>query len=219
MDPLAEKYYHLSPYAYCAGDPVNLVDPDGRKIEDPDKLVIKFKQRIEDNIKILSGLSEDKNAPNISQINKVLKECQTILKELDVLEKSDDVFRVEHCAQKDGGEIYWNKGVVIIEINNKTDYGLIGHELKHAYQFIQGEISFDHVTGGGGVLYDISDEKKAFSRQVYISSGIHYQYEIDEYLKVLEVSYSNLNKKSCNIRTRNILKTLYEKKDIYRIPK
>ena len=32
MDPLAEDYYHLSPYAYCAGDPVNLVDPDGRKI-------------------------------------------------------------------------------------------------------------------------------------------------------------------------------------------
>ena len=32
IDPLAEKYYHLSPYAYCAGDPVNLVDPDGRKI-------------------------------------------------------------------------------------------------------------------------------------------------------------------------------------------
>ena len=29
-DPLAEKYYHISPYAYCAGDPVNLVDPDGR---------------------------------------------------------------------------------------------------------------------------------------------------------------------------------------------
>ncbi len=28
-DPLAEKYYSLSPYAYCAGDPVNFVDPDG----------------------------------------------------------------------------------------------------------------------------------------------------------------------------------------------
>ena len=26
------KFYHRSPYAYCAGDPVNLVDPDGRKI-------------------------------------------------------------------------------------------------------------------------------------------------------------------------------------------
>ena len=30
MDPLSEKYYHISPYAYCAGNPVNLVDPDER---------------------------------------------------------------------------------------------------------------------------------------------------------------------------------------------
>ena len=29
IDPLAEKYYHLSPYAYCAGNPVNLVDLKG----------------------------------------------------------------------------------------------------------------------------------------------------------------------------------------------
>ena len=30
MDPMAEKYYSISPYAYCGGDPVNLVDPEGR---------------------------------------------------------------------------------------------------------------------------------------------------------------------------------------------
>ena len=29
IDPLAEKYYHISPYAYCAGNPVNVVDPQG----------------------------------------------------------------------------------------------------------------------------------------------------------------------------------------------
>ena len=28
-DPLSEKYYSISPYAYCAGNPVNLVDPTG----------------------------------------------------------------------------------------------------------------------------------------------------------------------------------------------
>ena len=28
-DPLAEAYYHVSPYAYCAGNPVSFVDPDG----------------------------------------------------------------------------------------------------------------------------------------------------------------------------------------------
>jgi len=29
VDPLAEKYYSISPYAYCGGDPVNRIDPDG----------------------------------------------------------------------------------------------------------------------------------------------------------------------------------------------
>ncbi len=29
IDPLAEKYYSVSPYVFCAGNPVNFVDPDG----------------------------------------------------------------------------------------------------------------------------------------------------------------------------------------------
>lgn len=29
-DPLSEKYYGTSPYAFCNNNPVNLVDPDGR---------------------------------------------------------------------------------------------------------------------------------------------------------------------------------------------
>ena len=29
QDPMAEKYYPISPYVYCAGNPVNLVDPEG----------------------------------------------------------------------------------------------------------------------------------------------------------------------------------------------
>ena len=32
IDPKAESFYHISPYTYCAGDPVNLVDPDGEII-------------------------------------------------------------------------------------------------------------------------------------------------------------------------------------------
>lgn len=29
IDPHAENYYHLSPYVYCGGNPVNAIDPDG----------------------------------------------------------------------------------------------------------------------------------------------------------------------------------------------
>ena len=32
LDPLAEKYYNLSPYTYCIGNPIRLVDPNGMDI-------------------------------------------------------------------------------------------------------------------------------------------------------------------------------------------
>ncbi|WP_311435748.1 RHS repeat domain-containing protein [Hoylesella timonensis] len=32
MDPLTEKYYDVSPYAYCGNNPVNAIDPDRRKL-------------------------------------------------------------------------------------------------------------------------------------------------------------------------------------------
>ena len=32
MDPLAEKYYHLSPYNYAGNDPVNAADPSGKML-------------------------------------------------------------------------------------------------------------------------------------------------------------------------------------------
>ena len=33
IDPLCEKYYAMSPYAYCAGNPVMLIDPSGKWIQ------------------------------------------------------------------------------------------------------------------------------------------------------------------------------------------
>ena len=32
VDPMADKYPNISPYAYCAWNPVKLVDPDGREV-------------------------------------------------------------------------------------------------------------------------------------------------------------------------------------------
>ncbi|MDH6343645.1 RHS repeat-associated protein, partial [Parabacteroides sp. PFB2-12] len=34
MDPLAEKYYSTSPYAYCLNNPMRYVDPTGMFVDD-----------------------------------------------------------------------------------------------------------------------------------------------------------------------------------------
>ena len=34
VDPMADKYPSISPYAYCAWNPVKLVDPDGKEVVD-----------------------------------------------------------------------------------------------------------------------------------------------------------------------------------------
>lgn len=33
IDPDCERYYWISPYAYCANNPIKFIDPDGRKIK------------------------------------------------------------------------------------------------------------------------------------------------------------------------------------------
>ena len=90
VDPLAEKYYSISPYAYCKGNPVNVIDPNGKDATDPkpatdqttaiDNTANKVPQKIEpiqappDLVQketLKTEKSTDKNA-QLSQTNKMI---------------------------------------------------------------------------------------------------------------------------------------------------
>ena len=40
IDPLCEKYYNVSPYAYCANNPIKNIDPDGRMPTDREAAIL-----------------------------------------------------------------------------------------------------------------------------------------------------------------------------------
>ena len=59
-DRLCEKFYPISPYAYCAGDPVNLVDPEGMDIIISGRLAQQAFEQIQERFKDKLILSIDK---------------------------------------------------------------------------------------------------------------------------------------------------------------
>lgn len=48
VDPMSEKYYSLSPYAYCANNPLKYIDPTGMALERPDDIIIDFEKKTVD---------------------------------------------------------------------------------------------------------------------------------------------------------------------------
>ena len=55
VDPMADKYPGLSPYAYCAWNPVKLVDPDGEEI-DISALSENMQNRLVNSLSYITGL-------------------------------------------------------------------------------------------------------------------------------------------------------------------
>lgn len=197
IDPKAESFYHISPYTYCAGDPINLVDPDGEIIKDPDGMVDEFVKHIKSIIRDV--MSANDIADDIKY--QLLNAFEQTIRELRRLKRSKDIFTIEFDPNIEYGETKWENNGVLIKIPNKNDYGLIGHELKHAYQFMEGKISFNKSNGDAGKLYDITDEKDAYKRQAYIRGVLTWERDYDYYLKMIPIVYPNVNPENTHTKS------------------
>lgn len=69
LDPLAEKYYSVSPYVYCNNNPLSLTDPTGMSPEDENAGQSIFGS-IAQSIKNLFSISIDANSSKTIQESK-----------------------------------------------------------------------------------------------------------------------------------------------------
>jgi RHS repeat-associated protein len=161
IDPLCEKYYSWSPYVYCKGNPVKLVDADGRKV------------KLADNY--------EGAMTNIAQIaatslgNKVLdhlidaQDTYTLNSTFWSLNSSYDPSNrnVNYVANP------WDKKIEGGTLNSMT---AMGHELFHAFDHSNNMFN----TENAGYSKDIMEPRAVsfanYLRQVYSMSPLRERY-------------------------------------------
>ncbi len=192
LDPLAEKYYSISPYAYCADNPVKFIDPTGmeftenaweqvnRLIDDINKRQAKNAANIGEKQAQISagGLSEKQVAKlqkQIDRLNNNTLELEGTRGEITTLASSNQMYDIKSDNSmningaipgtgeiRSGAAFNFNNGNFELALGDGS-LGMLSHELKHAYQFETGAFSSGY-RSDGVPFYDKTDEFEAYSR-------------------------------------------------------
>ena len=180
IDPKAESFYHISPYTYCAGDPVNLVDPDGKKFTETLEVNVstledEIRNKINNYEEIIHKLKP--KSRRAKKYNGYIADLKQALVEYQVLRNSEQLYDLNTKLERpvvgaDPNTYYhgwtgYNNGTFTIYIADQgSEFNIpFIHELKHAYQFETGYFDFNVTGNGGGAYYDIADEEEAHNRQ------------------------------------------------------
>jgi RHS repeat-associated protein len=171
IDPMGEKYYSISPYTYCANNPIMFIDPNGMEINDPDDIVKNYKNHLNTTKATLNEMM--KSGALSAEVGGMLSTfISSSLKEIKGLEKSKQVYTVTADGGKEGGVSY-DLATEEVRIGvGGGNVGLVGHELKHASQFEKGEVSLVVDNSDYGVLYDVGDETAAYNQERALGTGI-----------------------------------------------
>ena len=148
---MADKYPSISPYAYCAWNPLKLVDPEGKEVEyssTKDRIIVFIAKTFNKDFKI----------------------------RLDDLKSSNETYLFK-CYKKEngkGGEVTTDGEKIIINYNTWSNnsqgsntFVNLEHETEHAIQFEYGEVGFDKTEtnskswDGSVVNMDLYDEVAA----------------------------------------------------------
>ena len=191
VDPMSDKYPGVSPYTYCANNPVRLVDEDGREVE-----YASFGDRI------IVGLERIFN----SYFRKTFRELKESSETYVFRKHSYNGLSHFSCeGTPENAKLYINYGMGDEQKKaRETMFSQLCHESEHARQFEHGELGFSHSTKNisialpnkanisvsidfwSPIAYDLNDEIKAHE-----ASTMGFRWRISEY----DAQNSDENKK------------------------
>ena len=192
-DLLSEKTPWLSPYLYCAGNPIMLIDPTGMEFTE-------VAQKYANNL-IAEAFNKIINSDISSRTDwNVITQAVNTINETIELQNSSQLYDVveDKSLGYGFGETRTNssKGTVEIALGNMdVSIDLIAHEFKHLSQFENEEISLTdkNAKRRGYLLYDKTDEMDAYYRG-FIFGGPEIKY-----IKDLPENYQDLPNEQMNI--------------------
>ena len=182
MDPLCEKYYSVSPYAYCFNNPAKFIDPDGKK-------VLIFYQDKRGNLTYFVFNGTQRRLPNNSFVldfvhtynylkaNGVGKNVIKAVKDPSVMVElvRDEQETGYYFNYKDRNPaVFWEsrKGIILSNVKRQSPAVRLEHEFDHA-------------------LDDLHDHKKHKDR----SDTQNAQYDNEEERRVIEGSEAETARK------------------------
>ena len=177
QDPMAEKYYPISPYAYCAGNPVNSIDKMGKEIRGVTK---RDAEKFREDIYLV--LADDKFAKvrehitikgkafkpiDMDKLNNIMNDIELTSDENNYITlitnaiNSKDIHQVEYLS---GEHISPNGAKAFVNHMNKT----LGDGIGDKMRTLDGRISSKWVQHSGGGL-NVPTKRGSHS---FISDGL-----------------------------------------------
>ena len=191
VDPMSDKYPGLSPYAYCAWNPVRLVDPDGEEIMYKENGVTYVYRLGEDrNYYFFKGNTNEKYSGKNSQYVNDLVVALGTLKEKpygnDLVsffegntENNVSIYKTRYGNKANGINVYWNN-------KNKSDIPITPHgnyhpEFTKSKPFVSLAHELAHVKDLlilKDVAFNLLGEEKQEQNAMFVENNVRYEHNM-----------------------------------------